>query len=156
MLDKLEAIENRWKEVEKELINPNIMEDMKRYAALNKEYKDLKEIVDVYHVYRNVMDNIESAKAVLANEKDEEFREMAKEELDELSSTQNKMEEEIRMMLVPADPEDSKNAIVEIRGGTGGDEASIFAGDLYRMYARFCDNKGWKMELMDFTAGTAG
>ncbi len=156
MLDKLEAIETRWKEVEKELIDPTVMEDMKRYATLNKEYKDLKVIVDEYHIYRNVMSNIESAKQVLANEKDEEFRLMAKEELDELTATQNKMEEEIRLMLIPQDPEDSKNAIVEIRAGTGGDEASIFAGDLYRMYQRYCDNKGWKTELMDMTEGTMG
>ncbi|MEI6816568.1 MAG: peptide chain release factor 1 [Bacteroidota bacterium] len=156
MLDKLEAIETRWKEVEKELIDPTVMEDMKRYATLNKEYKDLKVIVDEYHIYRNVMSNIESAKQVLATEKDEEFRLMAKEELDELTATQNKMEEEIRLMLIPQDPEDSKNAIVEIRAGTGGDEASIFAGDLYRMYQRYCDNKGWKTELMDMTEGTMG
>lgn len=156
MLDKLQAIETRWKEVEKELINPNIMEDMKRYAQLNKEYKELKNIVDEYHIYRNVMSNIDSAKEVLANEKDEEFREMAKTELDELIATRDKMEEEIRQMLVPADPEDSKNAIMEIRAGTGGDEASIFAGDIYRMYTRYCENKGWKIELMDFTDGTAG
>src|SRR5450631_916006 len=102
MLDKLQAIETRWKEVEKELINPNIMEDMKRYAQLNKEYKELKTIVNKYHIYRNVMSNIDSAKEVLANEKDEEFREMAKIELDELTATRDKMEEEIRQMLVPA------------------------------------------------------
>ena len=156
MLDKLKAIEDRWKEVERELVNPGVMEDMKRFASLNKEYKELKGIVDVYHVYRNVMDNIESARAVLATEKDEEFREMAQLEYDELTATRDRMEEEIRLLLIPADPEDSKNAIVEIRGGTGGDEASIFAGDLYRMYSRYCENKGWKMELMDFTAGTAG
>jgi peptide chain release factor 1 len=156
MLDKLKAIEDRWKEVEKELINPNIMEDMKRYASLNKEYKDLKEIVDVYYIYRNVMHNIDSAKSVLATEKDEEFREMAQMEYDELTATRDRMENEIRQLLIPADPEDSKNAIVEIRAGTGGDEASIFAGDLYRMYTRFCENKGWKLELIDFTQGTAG
>ncbi len=156
MLDKLKAIEDRWKEVEGELVKPNIMEDMKRYASLNKEYKDLKTIVDVYYIYRNVMHNIDSAKAVLANEKDEEFRAMAQEEYDELSAQKDRMENEIRQMLIPADPEDSKNAIVEVRGGTGGDEASIFAGDLYRMYTRYCENKGWKLELMDFTAGTAG
>src|ERR1035437_4974741 len=156
MLDKLKAIETRWKEVEKELINPNIMDDMKRYAQLNREYKELKYIVDEYHIYRNVMSNIDSAKEVLANEKDEEFREMAKTELDELIATRDKMEEAIRQMLVPADPEDSKNAIMEIRAGTGGDEASIFAGDIYRMYTRYCENKGWKIELMDFTDGTAG
>ncbi|MFD0750703.1 peptide chain release factor 1 [Mucilaginibacter calamicampi] len=156
MLDKLEAIFQRWKDVEAELSSPDAMADMKRFAQLNKEYKDLAKIVDEYNVYRNIMSNIDTNKGILATEKDEEFREMAKMELDELLVQQDEMEEKIRLMLIPKDPEDSKNAIVEIRGGTGGDEASLFAGDLYRMYMRFCEKRGWKTELVDFTEGTAG
>ncbi|MGV8879526.1 MAG: peptide chain release factor 1 [Sphingobacteriaceae bacterium] len=156
MLDKLEAIKQRWQDVEAELSSPGAMADMKRFAQLNKEYKDLRKIVDEYEIYRNVMSNIDSNKQILATEKDEEFREMAKAELDELLEKQDKMEEDIRLMLIPQDPEDAKHAIVEIRGGTGGDEASLFAGDLYRMYMRFCEKRGWKTELVDFTEGSAG
>jgi len=132
------------------------MSDMKRFAQLNKEYKELSKIVAEYHIYNNIMSNIESNKEILATEKDEEFREMAKAELDTLIHERDKMEEDIRLMLIPSDPEDAKNAILEIRAGTGGDEASLFAGDLFRMYQRFCENKGWKTELVDYTQGTAG
>ncbi|MFD0766285.1 peptide chain release factor 1 [Mucilaginibacter lutimaris] len=156
MLEKLELIYQRWKNVEGELSSPEAMADMKRFAQLNKEYKDLAKIVDQYNIYKNVMSNIESNKEILATEKDEEFREMAKTELDELLIKQDEMEEAIRLMLIPKDPEDSKNAIVEIRGGTGGDEAALFAGDLYRMYMRYCERRGWKTELVDYTEGTAG
>jgi len=129
---------------------------MKQFTKLNKEYKDLKVIVNAYHEYKNLLENIESAKAVLMTEKDEEFRSMAKAELEELNSRKEKIEPEIRNLLVPKDPEDSKNAIVELRAGTGGDEASIFAGDLFRMYSKYCDNKGLKLEVIDSSAGTAG
>ncbi|MDB5116397.1 MAG: prfA [Mucilaginibacter sp.] len=156
MLEKLELIYQRWKDVEAELSSPDAMADMKRFAQLNKEYKDLAKIVDEYNIYRNIMSNIDTNKDILATEKDDEFREMAKSELDELLVQQEEKEEQIRLMLIPKDPEDSKNAIVEIRGGTGGDEASIFAGDLYRMYMRFCEKRGWKTELVDYTEGTAG
>jgi len=156
MLEKLELIFQRWKNVEAELSNPEVMQDMKRYAQLNKEYKDLAKIVDEYNIYRNIMSNIDSNKEILATEKDEEFREMAKSELDELLTQQEEMEEAIRLMLIPKDPEDSKNAMVEIRGGTGGDEAALFAGDLYRMYIRYCEKRGWKTELVDYTEGTSG
>ncbi|MEN0055953.1 MAG: peptide chain release factor 1 [Mucilaginibacter sp.] len=156
MLEKLELIFQRWKTVEAELSNPEVMQDMKRFAQLNKEYKDLAKIVDEYNIYRNVMSNIDSNKEILATEKDEEFREMAKTELDELLVKQDEMEEAIRLMLIPKDPEDSKNAIVEIRGGTGGDEAALFAGDLYRMYMRYCERRGWRTELVDYTEGTSG
>ena len=145
MLQKLEFIKERWQEVERELSNPAIMTDMKRFAQLNKEYKDLTRIVDEYKIYSLVVSNIEANKALLSSEKDDEMREMAKMELDELIPQQEELEEKIRMMLIPQDPEDGKNAIVEIRGGTGGDEAALFAGDLYRMYTRFCERKGWKM-----------
>ena len=156
MLDKLEAIKIRWEEVERELSSPTAMSDMKRFAQLNREYKELTRIVEEYKVYRNMVSNIEANKQILATEKDEEMREMAKMDLDELLEKKELKEEEIRVMLIPQDPEDAKNAIVEIRGGTGGDEAALFAGDLYRMYSRFCERKRWKIQVMDVTEGTSG
>jgi len=156
MLDKLEAIFKRWEEVGKQLTEPEIISDMKRYIKLSKDYKELQPIVDAYREYKLVVENIASSKEILAKEKDDEFREMAKSELDMLVLKKNEMEESIRIMLIPSDPEDGKNSIVEIRAGTGGDEASIFAGDLYRMYTRFCETKKWKIELVDCTEGTAG
>jgi len=156
MLDKLEAINQRYKEIEGHMNDPKVMADMKRFIKLNKDYKELQPIVKAYKEYKNVLDNISSTKELLKTEKDEEFREMAKIELHELITRKDEMEEEIRVMLIPADPEDSKNAIVEIRAGTGGDEASIFAGDLYRMYTKFCEDKKWKMEIVDETEGTVG
>jgi peptide chain release factor 1 len=156
MLEKLEAIKQRWEEVERELSNPDTINDMKRFAQLSKEYKDLGKVVDEYLIYSNVVSNIEANKQILSSEKDEELREMAKADLDELLIKKDKMEEDIRLMLVPKDPEDSKNAMLEIRGGTGGDEAALFAGDLYRMYSRYCEKRGWKMEAIDVTEGTAG
>jgi peptide chain release factor 1 len=156
MLDKLEAIKLRWEEVERELSNPNTLSDMKRFTQLNKEYKDLGKIVDEYKVYKNVTSNIDANKNILSNEKDEELREMAKMELDDLLPQKEALEEKIRLMLIPKDPQDSKNAVFEIRGGTGGDEAALFAGDLYRMYTRYFEKKGWKVEAVDVTEGTAG
>jgi len=156
MLEKLELIYQRWKDVEAQLSSPDAMADMKRFAQLNREYKDLTAVVEQYHIYKNIVSNIETNKEILATEKDEEFREMAKGELDELIVQREEKEEEIRLMLIPKDPEDSKNAIVEIRGGTGGDEAALFAGDLYRMYMRYCEKRGWRTELVDYTEGTSG
>lgn len=156
MLDKLEAIKNRWQEVENLLSQPETMADMKRFAQLNKEYKDLKVIVEAYHAYKNVVDNYEYSKQVLASEKDPEMREMAKMELDELTEKKATMEEEIKVLLIPKEPEDTKNAIVEIRAGTGGDEAGIFAGDLFRMYTRFCEREGWKIEVVDHADASSG
>lgn len=156
MLDKLELIHQRWKDVEGELSSPEAMSDMKRFAQLNREYKELGKIVEEYFVYRNIMSNIDTNKNILATEKDQEFREMAQMELDELLVQRDDKEEQIRLMLIPKDPEDSKNAIVEIRGGTGGDEAALFAGDLYRMYMRYCEKRGWRTELVDYTEGTSG
>lgn len=156
MLEKLRAIKEHWEEIERELSNPATVSDMKRFAKLNKEYKDLGKIVDQYHIYKNVVSNIDSNRDILANEKDQELREMAKEELDLLAEQKEEMEESIRLMLIPKDPEDSKNAMIEIRGGTGGDEAALFAGDLYRMYTRYFEDKGWRTEVMDVTEGTAG
>ena len=156
MLEKLEAIKLRWEEVERELSSPQAMSDMKRYAQLNKEYKDLGKIVEEYRLYQNIISNIDANKSILATEKDDEMREMARMDLDELLEKKEEIEEKVRLMLIPKDPEDEKNAMLEIRGGTGGDEAAIFAGDLYRMYTRFCEKKGWKVEVIDVTEGTAG
>lgn len=156
MLDKLEAIKLRWEDVEEQLSNPDTVQDMKRFAALNKEYKDLGKIVDEYKIYKNVRSNIDANREILATEKDPEMRDMAKEELDLLLVKQEEMEEAIRLMLIPKDPEDAKNAVFEIRGGTGGDEAALFAGDLYRMYTRYFDSKGWTVETVDVTEGSAG
>lgn len=156
MLDKLEAIKERFEEVGHQLTQPEAMTDMKRFKMLNKEYKDLDKIVTEYHKFQNLLSNIENARQVIATEKDEEFREMAKEELDELIPQRDAMEEAIKEMLIPKDPDDSKNIIVEIRAGAGGDEASIFAGDLQRMYYRFAEKQGWKTELIDATEGTSG
>jgi peptide chain release factor 1 len=136
--------------------NPDIMSDMKRYVKLNKDYKDLQPVIAAYKEYKDVLGNIANCKEILNTEKDEEFREMAKLELAEFTSKRDSMEEEIRLMLIPADPQDGKNAVVEIRGGTGGDEASIFAGDLFRMYTHYCEKRNWKIEIVDYTEGTAG
>ncbi|TKC00965.1 peptide chain release factor 1 [Pedobacter cryophilus] len=156
MLDKLEAIKQRRDDVELELTNPEVLQDMKRYAQLNKEYKDLGLIVTEYLHYKNVVSNIESNKDILANEKDQELREMAKEEVDLLLPEKEELEAKIRLMLIPKEEGDEKDAIMEIRGGTGGDEAAIFAGDLYRMYVRYCEGRGWKTETIDVTEGTNG
>src|SRR3546814_619156 len=156
MLDKLQAIKKHWEEVERELSNPDTVNDMKRFTSLSKEYKDLGKIVEQYHIYKNMVSNIETNRDILANEKDQEIRELAKEEMNLLLEQKEENEDKIRIMLIPKDPEDSKNSMFEIRGGTGGDEAALFAGDLYRMYTRFFETKGWKVETMDVTEGTAG
>jgi peptide chain release factor 1 len=156
MLDKLEAIKARWKNLEQQMNEPSAMSDMKRYIKISKDYKDLEPIIDGYEELKKITSDIASAKDVLKNEKEEDFRAMAKEELLDLNERRDELEEEIRLMLIPADPADEKNAIVEIRAGTGGDEASIFAGDLYRMYLKFCETKRWKVEEVDITEGTVG
>jgi len=156
MLDKLDAIKRRYNDVEVKLSDPATMSDMKKFATLNKEYKDLKEIVDMYQSYKNVLDNLNAAQEILDTEKDADMLEMAQQELLESTERKNKMEEEIQFMLIPKDPEDTKNVVMEIRAGTGGDEASIFAGDLYRMYTRYFDKEGLRYELMDHQDGTAG
>jgi peptide chain release factor 1 len=156
LLEKLQAIHARYEEVGSLIADPDIVNDMKRYIQFNKEFKDLQPIVDAYHEYKNIVENIASAKEILSKEKDAEFRDMARQELDELLERYEEMEEKIRILLIPADPQDGKNAIVEIRAGTGGDEAAIFAGDLYRMYTRFCEINKWKVELVDMNEGTSG
>ena len=156
LLEKLESIKIRWDEVAQLIVDPEIISDMDRYVKLNKEYSDLKELVDVYLDYKNVIENIFSSKEILANEQDPEFKEMAKLELDELEQRKEELEANIKVMLIPKDPNDTKNVIIEIRAGTGGDEASIFAGDLYRMYIKFIERKGWKHELTTVNEGTSG
>ena len=156
MLGKLEEIYKKYLELEKQITDPDAMSDMKRYIQLSKDHKELQPIVAAYKNYRNVMTSLDAAKEILEKEKDEEMRAYAKEELFELSNQRDQMEESIRLMLIPADPQDRKNAVVEIRAGTGGDEASIFAGDLYRMYLKFIETKGWKVEPVSATEGTVG
>jgi len=156
MLEKLEDIRRRRDEVERLLSEPATLADMKLFAKLNKEYKDLGPIVEAYHVYKNLVDNIASAKQILSTEKDSEMIDLAKEELMQLEPKVAPMEEHIRQLLVPKDPEDARNAVLEIRAGTGGDEASIFAGDLFRMYTRYCERNGFKVEVVDYSEGTAG
>ena len=156
MLDKLEAIYTRYKEIEEQMNDPQVTADMKRYVKLSKDYKDLQPVVKAYHEYKNLLDTIAECKELLDSEKDPELREMAKEELTAAQERKNPMEDDIRLLLIPADPTDSKNAVVEIRGGTGGDEACIFAGDLFRMYTRYCEKKHWKVEVTDFNEGTSG
>ncbi len=156
MLDKLSAINDRYKEVEKLISSSDAMNDMKLYVQLSKEYKDLDIIVKAYLKYRDLVGNIAEAKEILSNSDDTEMKEMAKMELDENLPRKEQMDEEIKVLLIPKDPADAKNAVMEIRAGTGGDEASIFAGDLYRMYIAFASSKGWSSELVDIAEGTAG
>jgi len=156
ILDKLEGVKIRFEEVSELITDPEIINDMKRYVKLNKEYKSLEPIIEAYKEYKNILENIESSKEILAEETDEEMKEMAKMELEELNNRIAPLEEEIKLLLIPSDPEDDKNAVLEIRAGTGGDEASIFAGDLFRMYTKFCDSKGWKTSVTNIAEGTAG
>ena len=156
MLEKLEAIYQRYQEIEEKMNDPSIVSDMKLFIKLNKDYKELQPVIDAYKRYSSILSNIKSAKELLYSEKDEEFKAMAKEELVQLASDKNELEEEIKVLLIPKDPEDSRNAIVEIRAGTGGDEAGIFAGDLYRMYVKYCENQKWKLEPIGVTEGTIG
>ncbi len=156
ILERLEGVKARFIEVGELLTQQDVLSDMERYIKLNKEYKDLQPIISAYENYKLTLSNITSAKELLAKEKDEEMREMAKSELEELNARIPDMEEEIKLLLIPADPEDDKDAVMEIRAGTGGDEASIFAGDLYRMYSKFFEQKGWKAEINSYSLGTAG
>ena len=156
ILEKLEGVKARFIEVGNLLTRQDIMSDIDRYIKLNKEYKSLQPVIEAYERYKLTLSNIQSTKELLAGEKDDEMREMAKEELEKLNESIPVMEEEIKLLLIPADPEDDKNAIMEIRAGTGGDEASIFAGDLFRMYTKFFEQKGWKAEVNRYTEGTAG
>ncbi len=156
MLDKLHIIKQRFDEVSDLIIQPDIMSDQKRYIELNKEYKDLRVLMDKRNEFMELTNNIDEAREIISDGSDGEMIEMAKMQLEEANGRLPQLEEEIKFLLVPKDPEDSKNAVMEIRAGTGGDEASIFAGDLLRMYTRYCENKGWKTNIMDFNEGTSG
>ena len=156
ILTRLEGVKARFDEVGQLITDPSVITDMKRYVKLNREYKQLEPVIEAFNAFKNLLSNIESAREILAEEKDDELREMAKEELDLYQKQLGPLEEDIKMLLLPKDPEDDKNAIVEIRAGTGGDEASIFAGDLYRMYSKFFESKRWKVSTTSFTEGTVG
>ncbi|HKK41128.1 MAG TPA: peptide chain release factor 1 [Bacteroidales bacterium] len=156
ILERLEGVKTRFIEVSELLTQPEIHSDMKRYVRLNKEYKELTPVVQAYERYKTALSNLRSAKEMLAAEKDEEMREMAKAEIEELSEKIPEMEEEIQLLIIPADPEDDKDAVMEIRAGTGGDEASIFAGDLFRMYTKYFETRGWKVDVNNISEGTAG
>jgi peptide chain release factor 1 len=156
MIDKLEAIKNRFEAVGELLVDPGIISDVKRYTQLNKEYRELDKIVSKYLEYRKVLDGIQESKQIISTEKDPDFRAMAKEELDTLLPQKEEMEEELKQLMIPKDPNDSKNAILEVRAGTGGDEAGLFASDLFRMYQRFAESQGWKMTVLDLTEGSIG
>ncbi len=156
MLDKLSAINDRYNQVEALISSPDAMNDMKSFIQLSKEYKDLEPIIKAFKEYRDLVGNIEEAKDLLSNSDDAEMKEIAKIDLEENLPKKQLMDEEIKVMLIPKDPSDAKNVVMEIRAGTGGDEASIFAGDLYRMYVAFAQDKGWKTELVDVADGTSG
>lgn len=156
LIGRLEGLLTRFEEVSTLITDPAVIADIKRYVKLAKEYKELERIVTARATYKQLLDTIDEARTLLETEQDTEMRELAKEELEACTQALPDMEETIKLLLVPADPEDNKNAIVEIRGGTGGDEAAIFAGDLYRMYTKYCETKGWKTELTSFNEGTAG
>ena len=154
MIDKLEKIRDRYLQIEERLSDPEVVGDMKRFTQLNKEYRDLEPIVAALDAYLKVVEQIDFSKDVLRNEKDEELKEWAKSELQQLEVQKETMESEIKILLIPKDPEDEKNAVLEIRAGTGGDEACIFVGDLLRMYMRYCEKKGWKVELVSENPGS--
>jgi peptide chain release factor 1 len=156
LIDKLETLRLKFEEIAQQLTDPAVISDVQKYIKLNKEYKNLEPIVETAREYKKSLANLASSKAMLAEEKDEDMRQMAKEEIELMEEKIPQLEERIRILMIPKDPEDDKNAILEIRGGTGGDEASIFAGDLFRMYSKFIERRGWKMEVTNSTEGTAG
>ena len=153
MLDKLQAIKDRFEEVSRLITDPDIIADMDRYVKLNREYKELEEVVKVYDEYKTVLGNIETNKEIAASDEDPELKEMAKEEIPELLARKEELDEEIKVLLIPKDPEDVKNAIIELRAGTGGDEACIFVEDMYRMYTMFFKEKGWQHEIVNSNEG---
>ncbi len=156
MLDKLNILKQRFDEVSDLIIQPDVISDRKRYVELTKEYKELKDINEERDKYIELKNNVEEAKQIIADGDDNEMVEMAKMQLEESESALEKLEEKVRFMLIPKDPEDEKNAVVEVRAGTGGDEASIFAGDIYKMLTRYCESKGWKVSTVDYSEGTNG
>ncbi|MCQ2160150.1 MAG: peptide chain release factor 1 [Bacteroidales bacterium] len=156
LLEKVLSLQDKFKSLQDQLASPEVMSDMKKYVQLNKDYKELEPIIKAGLEYSRMLDELQSAKDILINEKDEDLREMAREEINEIEPKLPDMEQNIKLLLIPADPDDAKNAMVEIRGGTGGDEAAIFAGDLFRMYTKYAEGRGWKIEITDQAPGTAG
>ena len=156
MLEKLRALEEKFKELSNLIIQPDIMSDQKKYVKISKEYKDLKEIIDKKTEYENILKNIEEASDIIKNEHDKEMLELANSEMVIYKENLVKLEDQLKVLLIPKDPDDSKNIVMELRAGTGGDEASIFAGDLFRMYSKYAEKQGWKVNLVDFNEGTAG
>ena len=156
LLEKVLSLQDKYESLQKQLSDPEVMSDMKRYVQLNKDYKELEPIIRAGLQYKKMLDDLASAKDIMLNEKDEDLKEMAREEISGIEPKIPQMEQDIKLLLIPADPDDGKNAMVEIRGGTGGDEAAIFAGDLFRMYTKFAESKGWKLEVTDQTPGTSG
>lgn len=156
ILSRLDGLRLKYEEIGQQMTDPEIISDMKKFVALNKDYKELQPLVETSERYRKAVNDLQGAKDILANEKDEEMREMARMEVDELEPAIERLEEEIKLLLIPKDPQDAKNAILEIRGGTGGDEAAIFAGDLFRMYTKYIESKGWKYEINSVSEGAAG
>ncbi len=156
LLDRLEGIDARFEEVKTLITDPAVIADMKRYVRLNKEYRELERLTEATSRYRQLLKDVAEAKQLLETENDDEMRAMAREQLDQASGAIPALEEEIKILLIPADPEDGKNAIVEIRGGTGGDEAALFAGDLFKMYSRYCESKGWTVSVTSVSEGAAG
>tara|TARA_B100000508_G_scaffold140691_1_gene142905 strand:+ start:728 stop:1825 length:1098 start_codon:yes stop_codon:yes gene_type:complete len=156
MLEKLKILEERFNELSKMLIQPDIISDQSKYIKISKEYKDLKTVVDKKNEYENVLANIEEAKDIIKNENDKEMIDLANQELNDAKNKISIIEEDLRKMLIPKDPDDPKNIVMELRAGTGGDEASIFAGDLFRMYTKYAEKKGWNVNLVDFNEGTTG
>lgn len=156
LVKKLGSVLEKYEQIAKDLSNPDVLSDQMKYIKLSKEYKNLQPVVTVFKTYKNVVSNLEANRKMIAEEKDEELREMAKEELEDLSGQLDELEEKIKILLLPKDPEDNKNAILEIRAGTGGDEASLFAGELLRMYQRYCEARKFKIEISHYTEGTVG
>jgi peptide chain release factor 1 len=156
LIEKLESLRLKYEEIGQQLADPSVISDVQRFVKLNKEYKNLEPIVETGKEYKNALANLKSSKELLATEKDEDLCQMAKDEIDLLEEQIPQIEDKIRILMIPKDPEDDKNAILEIRAGTGGDEASIFAGDLFRMYSKFIEQKGWKLEVTSTTEGTSG
>lgn len=156
MQDKIKIVKQRFDELTELIIQPNIISDQKKYIQLNKEYKDLKKVLDLIHVYEKLLFNASEAEEIISNDSDSEIIEMAKLQFEESRHALPEIEESIKLLLIPKDPEDSKNVVIEVRAGTGGDEASIFAGDLHRMYTKYCESKGWKVDVVNFNQGTSG
>ena len=156
LLEKVLSLQDKFQSLQDQLSSPEVMSDMKKFVQLNKDYKELEPIIEAGKEYEKMISDLTSAKDIRVNEKDDELREMAREEIADIEPRLPEMEQKIKLLLIPADPDDGKNAIVEIRGGTGGDEAAIFAGDLFRMYAKFCERKGWKLEISSQSEGASG